>query len=239
LRADFQLKLLELTSHSGDISIEELAQKVRAAPGTIIQEVEGLRTKGFAAYNRGKFSLDARQRIMLADNLIHAGRDPQRVSRYLQWQEFETFSLLTLEENGFRAAKHLVFKTRAGRREIDILAWNDTFLFAIDCKHWLRGLSKSRLSAAVRAQADRAEALAARPELLIKLGVTHFTRRYIVPAIFTLGDPRETVVNRVPVVSVSKLMSFLYGFSPTDERFLNFPVKNVGTSLAVQVEPKP
>jgi Holliday junction resolvase-like predicted endonuclease len=239
LRPDFQLKLLELTSQTREIAMGELVQKAQAAPDTVVQQAEMLYAKGLATYSRGKFSLDSRQRIMLAEHLIRAGHDPKKVSRYLKWQEFENFSLLALEENGFRVAKHLVFKTRSGRREIDIVAWNDTFLFAIDCKHWLRGLSNSKLNAIVRAQAERAKALAARPELLVKLGIAQLSRRRIAPVIVTLGDPARPVVDRVPVVSVSKFMSFLYGISPADARFLRFSVKNVGTSFAVPTEPKP
>jgi Holliday junction resolvase len=239
LRSDFRLKLLELTSQSREISAGELAQQARVSNGTLISEIEELRKKGFATYGHGRLSLDSCQRVMLAEHLIHAGRDPQKISKHLRWQEFESFSLRALEENGFQATKHLILKTRSGRREIDVLAWNDNFLLAIDCKHWLRGLSTSRLNAAVRAQADRAEALAAKPMLLIKLGVTRLSRRRIAPIIFTLGNPLQTVVGQVPIVSISKLVSFLYGISPADERYLSFPVKTLGKSLAAMIGPKP
>ena len=231
--ADFQLKLLELTRDGQGVSLDELAGELQASPGTLISQAEALRIKGLANYHHGRFSLDTRQRILLAEELIHAGRDPQKVSRFLEWQEFEDFAVLVFEDNGFGVVKHLVFKTRLGRREIDLLAWNDTFLFAVDCKHWLRGLSPSRMSTAVRAQVERSEALAGKPELLVKFGVTHSDRRRIVPMIFTLGDPRQRFVDEVPVVSVLKLMSFLYGVSPVDESFQSFPVNVLGTASLI------
>lgn len=239
MRADLQIKLLELTRDGRVVSLDELAHDLQAARTTLILQAEDLRSKGLANYHHGRFDLDARQRIMLAEELIHAGRDPQKVSRFLEWQEFEHFAGLAFEDNGFGVVKHLVFKTRSGRREIDLLAWNDTFLFAVDCKHWLRGLSTSRMSTAVRAQVERSEALAGKPELLVKFGVTHPDRRRIVPMIFTLGDPRQTFVDEVPVVSVLKLMSFLYGISPVDESFRSFPVKGLGMVSLVQGQPKP
>ena len=237
--ADFQLKLLELTRDGHGVSLDELAGELQAAPATLISQAEDLRSKGLANYHHGRFDLDTRQRILLAEELIHAGRDPQKVSRFLEWQEFEDFAVLAFEDNGFAVVKHLVFKTRFGRREIDLLAWNDTFLFAVDCKHWLRGFSTSRMSAAVRAQVERSEALAGKPELLVKFGVTHHDRRRIVPMIFTLGDPRQTFVDKVPVVSVLKLMSFLHGVSPIDESFRSFPVKGLGMASLIQGQPKP
>ena len=38
-----------------------------------------------------KIRLAASTNIMLAEELIHSGRDPQKVSRFLEWQEFEDF----------------------------------------------------------------------------------------------------------------------------------------------------
>jgi len=239
LHPDLQIKLLELTRDGHRVSLDELAHALHAAPASLLSQAEDLRSKGLANYHRDRFDLDSRQRIVLAEELIHAGRDPQKVSRFLEWQEFEHFAVLVFEHNDFCVVKHLVFKTRSGRREIDLLAWNDTFLFAVDCKHWLRGLSTSRMSAVVRAQVERSEALAGKPELLVKFGVTHPDRRRIVPMIFTLGDPRQTFVDEVPVVSVSKLMSFLYGISPVDKSFRSFPVNRLGMGSLIQGQPKP
>lgn len=238
LPADLQLKLLELTRHGQRISFDGLAQELHAGPATLVSQIEGLRAKGLVAFSQENLELDARQRIMLAGELIHNGRDPQRVSRFLDWQEFEDFAVLSFEENGYLTAKHVVFKTRGARREVDILAWNDTFLFAVDCKHWLRGLSPARIRDAVRAQVERSAALASRPEILRKFGVLQVSRRKIMPAILTLGNARQSVVDRVPVVSISKLMSFLYGISPLDERFFMFPVKDLGMATLAGEEPK-
>ncbi|MGA2971325.1 MAG: hypothetical protein ABSE39_01730 [Candidatus Bathyarchaeia archaeon] len=239
MQPDIQIKLLELTRHSRRISLSELAQGLRAGPATLTSQVEELRSKGLVTFSQEQIELDSRQRIMLAEELIHSGRDPQRVSRFLEWQEFENFAALSFEENGFYTAKHVVFKTGAGRREVDMFAWNDTFLFAVDCKHWLRGFSPARMRDAVQAQVERTTAMADRPELLVKIGVMHPGRRNIVPVIFALGNPRQPVVDGVPVVSVSKLVSFLYGISPVDERFRSFPVKNSGTATLFGEQPKP
>lgn len=239
MHTDLQIKLLELTRDRHEVFLHELAYELQATPATLISQAEDLLSKGLANYLQGRFELDTRQRIMLAEELIHNGRDPQRVSRFLEWQEFEDFGVLAFEDNCFGVIKHLVFQSRSGRREIDLLAWNDTFLFAVDCKHWLRGLSNSRISAAVRSQVERSEALAGKPELLAKFGVTHAERRRIVPMLFTLGEPRQAIVDDVPVVPVSKLMSFLYGISPVDKNFRSFPVKGLGMASLIQGQPKP
>ena len=46
------------------------------------------------------------QRMRLAEQLIHSGYDPQKVSIFLEWQEFEEFAGESLELNGFRTARN-------------------------------------------------------------------------------------------------------------------------------------
>ncbi len=228
---DFRIKLLELTRRGRRFTLEELARELRSEPASLIKKLESLRGEGLLSFSQVNLELDTRQRIMLAEQLIHSGRDPQRVARFLGWQEFENFAVGAFEQNGFRTTKHLVFKSRVGRREIDILAWNDTFLLAVDCKHWLRGLSRAHIIKAVKAQVERTVALAEKPEILYRLGVKHPERRGITPVVFALGEPRQRIVDGVPVVSVSKLVSFIYGISPVDERFRSVHVRDLGAQL--------
>jgi Holliday junction resolvase-like predicted endonuclease len=165
---------------------------------------------------------------MLAEQLIHKGADPKKVSRLLDWQEFENFAEHVLTENGFSTRKHLTFRSELGRREIDILAWNDAFVFAVDCKHWLRGLSRGRMSEAAKAQVERTVALARRPELLYRLKVKSPEGRNIIPLILALGELRDRLVEGVPVVSVSTLLSFIYGVSPVDGPLKRVRIRDLG-----------
>ena len=70
---------------------------------------------------------------------------------------------------------------------------------------------------AARAQIERVVSLANRPDLLKRIKVDHTERRSIMPVILALGDLRERIVEGVPIVSVSKLLSFIYGVSPVDD----------------------
>ncbi len=234
MRPDLGIKLIELSRRGRRFTIDQLAVELRSEPHQLLEKVEKLREDGLLSFNQEELELDARQRIVLAAQLIHSGRDPLKVSRFLEWQEFENFAVGILEENGFHATRHLVFKSKIGRREIDILAWNDTLLLAVDCKHWSRGLAPARMREAANAQVERTVALAARPELLIRLGVMHLDGKRIMPVLFSLGEPRQSVAEGVPVVTVSKLVSFLYGISPVDDRFRNIPIKRLGTLLPLE-----
>jgi DNA-binding Lrp family transcriptional regulator len=234
MRTDLEIKLLELTREKGTMTLEELAQRLHIDVGQLGDKIRDLTEREFISSKGGMVEMNTAQRMMLAEQLIHNGHDPQKVSRFLKWQEFEQFAAESLEQNGFQTAKHLVFKSREGRREIDLLAWNESFLLAIDCKHWLRGLSPSRTRQVAQAQAERAEALAERLDILKKHAVGNAESRYLMPVVFCLGNPREGVVNGVPVVAVSKLISFVYGVSPVDENLRRIPVKpGTGQSLLI------
>jgi Holliday junction resolvase-like predicted endonuclease len=216
---------LEATRERRIIELEEFADRFQMTLDKLSARMEELAETKIITLGQGIVEVDASQRMRLAERLIHEGRDPQKVSRFLRWQEFEEFGEQTLRQNGFRTVKHIVFKGRGGRREIDLLAWNDTLLLAIDCKHWIRGISPSQARNVAQAQIERAEALAKRFDLLNKFGVSRVESRYIVPVLLCLGSPRQRIVDGVPVVGVSELISFLYGISPIDETLRRIPIK--------------
>jgi Holliday junction resolvase-like predicted endonuclease len=219
-----EIKLLELTRNKNRITLDELAKHLHTHADMLTEKIERLAEGKLVNSHEGLVEMDALQRMRLAEQLVHEGHDPQKISRTLDWREFEEFAAESLERNGFQTAMHVVFKSRIGRREIDLLAWNDSILLAIDCKHWMRGLSHSRARMVAQAQIERAEALAERCDLLKKRGVSNPENRALMPTILCLSEPREGIVDGVPIVAVSKLISFLYGVSPVDENLKSVPV---------------
>jgi hypothetical protein len=170
------------------------------------------------------------QRILLAEDLVISGCDPQKVARILGWQEFEKFVEIAFEESGFRALKHLIIKLgRRKRREIDVLAWNQSLTLAIDCKHWIKGgMSKSRLRRAAEAQAKRVAALARRPEILSSFGLDDLEKRSILPVLLVLRENEMCESDGVPIVPISKLTDFLSELTPFETGFRLIPVRSDG-----------
>jgi Holliday junction resolvase-like predicted endonuclease len=220
-----EIKLLELTKHERRLSLHDLADALHTVEPNIESKIQALSKQGYVTFSGGIVEAEKDQRMMLAERLIQNGHDPDHIARLLDWQEFEDFAVESLKQNGFQAVKHLVFKSRRGRREIDLLAWSDNFALSVDCKHWLRGLSPSSARATAMAQIERTIALSERPDLLIRRGFVNPVKRKILPVVISLSDPRERIVEGVPVVAVSKLLSFLYGISPVDERFRMIAVR--------------
>jgi Holliday junction resolvase-like predicted endonuclease len=224
LRVEIEVKLLELTKHGRSLTIEELSNALHVDRHNIEGKIQALTERGYLTATGDMIEVNATQRVILAERLIQTGCDPNHVARHLEWQEFEDFAYDYLKQNGFRTLKHFVFKTRNGRREIDILAWNDNFVLAIDCKHWRRGLSASGARIAAVAQIERVVTLCGRPDIIMRRGFAKPTGRKILPVIVSLCDPRESIVEGVPVVALRKLVSFLYGISPVDTALRMIPV---------------
>jgi len=225
LRGALEIKLLELTRETHRIALVQLAQQLNIQSIKLARQVEDLAERKLVSRDYESLQMDAAQRMMLATELIYAGLDPQQVSRFLEWQEFESFAAECLERNGFRTVRHLLFKSRIGRREIDLLAWNDSFLLAIDCKHWLRSFSPSISRRVAYAQYERVEALAGRVDVLERHGVEKTEKRVLIPVIICLREPRVKIVDGIPIVQISKLISFLSGISPIDEGLRWIPIR--------------
>jgi len=216
--------LLKLTKGKERLKVQELREQLSLSKDALEAEVCGLEGQGLLRRNEETIEIDKALRLRLAEQLIHTGADPRRISRFLKWQEFEDFAADSLRNNGYRVVKHLVFRSRSGRREVDIIAWNDNFVLTFDCKHWAKGLSPSRVMQAADAQAERAALLAGNEGLLARHGLQNPGKRKILPVVLSLGEPRQSIVNGVPIVPISKLMSFLYGISPVDETFRFIPI---------------
>ena len=210
---DLEIKLLELTKSRKRTKVMDLAPGLRASDRSIEKRLASLRDAGFVNWIDGNLEQDSLQRMMLAQKLIQEGRDPERVSRSLVWQEFEEFVEDALIRNGYRAVRHFVFKTRLGRREIDILAWNNVWILVIDCKHWATRLAHSRIRNSARAQMQRACELARRVDLLRRCGIRSMDLP-LIAVILVLGEPHDHVIEGVPIVPLAKFASFLHEGSP-------------------------
>ena len=225
MSGEAQLALLRVTGQGKAVSYEEFLERSRQ-PNIVRATINTLAEEGMVSITNGFLNMNNSQRMALAEELIHAGSDPVKVSRVLEWQEFEDFANDTLLGNGFQCLKHFVFKSSLGRREIDILAWNDNFALAIDCKHWRRGMVGRRMGLAAKAQAERTSALANRPELLARAKMRSVQGRTIIPLILTMGDVHYGTFEGVPIVPISKLVNFLYGVSPMDQGILQIHIGN-------------
>ena len=129
---------------------------------------------------------------------IRNGATIEDVSEFLSWQNFEELVSRVLDENGFIVQKNLILTKP--RMEIDVVGVKLGISILIDCKHWKR-MTQSALNDIVNKQVER-----------VKRYVEKTESTSAIPAIVTLHQEKVNFVNKVPIVPVMQLSSFLDEF---------------------------
>ena len=126
---------------------------------------------------------------------ISNGSPIEEVSEYLNWKDFEALVSQILSENGFYVEKNVILTKP--RMEIDVIGKKLNVEILIDCKHWKK-MNKSVLNDIVNKQVNR-----------VKRYVNDIGQIMAVPAIVTLHQEQITFINKVPIIPVTQLSSFL------------------------------
>ena len=137
-------------------------------------------------------------RIKASIFAIRNGATIEDVSEFLSWQNFEGLVSRVLDENGFNVQKNLILTKP--RMEIDIVGIKLGISILIDCKHWKR-MTQSALNDIVNKQVER-----------VKRYVEKTESTSAIPVIVTLHEEKVNFVNKVPIVPVMQLSSFLDEF---------------------------
>ena len=137
-------------------------------------------------------------RIKASIFAIRNGAAIEDVSEFLSWQNFEELVSRVLDENGFIVQKNLILTKP--RMEIDVVAVKLGISILIDCKHWKR-MTQSALNDIVNKQVER-----------VKRYVEKTESTSAIPVIVTLHQEKVNFVNKVPIVPVMQLSSFLDEF---------------------------
>ena len=137
-------------------------------------------------------------RIKASIFAIRNGATIEDVSEFLSWQNFEELVSRVLDENGFIVQKNLILTKP--RMEIDVVGVKLGISILIDCKHWKR-MTQSALNDIVNKQVER-----------VKRYVEKTESTSAIPAIVTLHQEKVNFVNKVPIVPVMQLSSFLDEF---------------------------
>ena len=137
-------------------------------------------------------------RIKASIFAIRNGATIEDVSEFLSWQNFEELVSRVLDENGFIVQKNLILTKP--RMEIDIVGIKLGISILIDCKHWKR-MTQSALNDIVNKQVER-----------VKRYVEKTESTSAIPVIVTLHQEKVNFVNKVPIVPVMQLSSFLDEF---------------------------
>jgi len=134
-------------------------------------------------------------KLKAAFTAITNGYPIEEVSECLDWRDFEGLVSQILLENGFEVEKNVILTKP--RMEIDVVGVKLNVVILIDCKHWKR-MSNSALIEIVKKQVNR-----------VKRYASKLTGVMVVPVIVTLHQEEIIFVNKVPIVPIMQLSSFL------------------------------
>lgn len=185
---------------------------VKPLDGFSKAEINEACKKGLIEFSDGKIFVNSLNRLKIAVEAINLGVDFEKVCRLLDWKEFEEFSSIILEHNGYLTFKKFIFKEGKGKRwEIDVLGVKNSVILCLDCKGWRYGWYKSKLSSAAEKHFERVKALSKElPNLALKLRIKRNESFIILPLLITLADVSYKNINGSLIVSILRFKSFLY-----------------------------
>jgi Holliday junction resolvase-like predicted endonuclease len=209
IETDMLISILKLT-RDGPVSHEVINRDVRIPKEVATELLQRLRNDGLVYVHGNILETSDIQRLQLAVQALQSGADPERVSSFLRWKEFEGIAAVTFERNGYAIKKNLRFKHGGRRWEMDIVGYKRPLVVCVDCKHWHHGPHKSALERIVKEQIDRTSALVkSLPNPAFKIENVSWSGARFVPVVLSLIVDKFKFYNGVPIVPVLQLQDFI------------------------------
>ena len=183
-------------------SIDEFMANSMIFSKSVAREVlHYLHLRGIGSISNGIITFLPPDRLKTALMALQDGCDIERVSIALTWRDFEALTVEVLKRFGYKT--HLNVRFKKPRCEIDVIGIHSRHAIVIDCKHWKR----SDISSIYK----YAKKQLIRTQHLLQSKTTTITSA--MPVLLTLHSERVKFVNKVPVISINVLPSFLYEFN--------------------------
>lgn len=207
------MKLLENTCNDEKTSVRDLASKARFSTQMTADIINRLSMYGLLISEHETIIVNRVNRIQLAIEAVNNGMDWERICRTLGFREFEDITAEAFRANNFKVYSRFIFRHAGRRFEIDVVGQRRHIIICADCKHWSRGMSIGQLFQAVKKQAERTQTLVKDAQICKnRFNVTNESEILFIPIIITLGNPKNRMIERVPIVPVLALRSFLAEF---------------------------
>lgn len=189
-------------------SVEEVAESIFSPVDVVMEYLRHLVGCGFIEFIDFDDSLYIRvkDRLKLAYHAIGLGIDVKRVSKFLNWREFEVLCSEILTAFNYNVYRSVRFKHDSKRFELDVVGFKLPYVLCFDCKHW----SLNRPSTLIKAIQTHYNKTVAFSNVFKSLFNLDFKCRiFFIPIIVTLLDEGSGIYDGLPVVSIFKLNSFL------------------------------
>ncbi len=190
--------------NEGSHTPKELSEKSGLGGRLTKELLEQLASSNIGQIQYGEITFSRSDKISSAIMAVKMGCSIDEVSKQIEWRDFENIVSEILSADGYTVRRN--FRLKKPRLEIDVLAFKNNICLAIDCKHWRRTVGASTMKKLVDRQIKRAENLAKSGEGFE--GPLH----HIYPVIATLYEEDVLMIDRVPIVPITKLTGFLREF---------------------------
>ncbi len=139
---------------------------------------------------------------------MNLGEQLEEILEKEGWKDFEKFVSGIISENGFLTINNFRFSYNRKRNEIDIIAIQNPRIILIDCKHWKA--KYKRLSALKNASLIHYNRGMNFINIIKKLSIIKDWKKVtIILAIVTLYEENIIEINKVYIVPLFKIISFL------------------------------
>lgn len=206
------IHILQATRETSNVKIEDAARESRIPRDLANEVIKKFYAESLLMLNGDIAIVNGEQRLKMAVRAVELGADIERVSRFLNWDEFEKFLTLSFEANDFLVKKNFHFTWMKKRWEIDILGLKKPIIISADCKHWHKGWSGSASIKSAKSQIERTKALAeasASGSIRSKIGIERWEYAYFIPVILSLIPSQHKFYERTPIVPVLQIKDFL------------------------------
>lgn len=186
-----------------EITLEEFQARSGIGSRTIAKDtLEYLINYGIGIPTlRYRYIFTEADRMKLSLLALQKGCDIESISRSLSWKDFEALTSEILVLNGYSTKTNVHF-SKPSRMQIDVIGANNNLAIVADCKHWKR-YSLSSISSYAKKQIRRTKILC-RARKRIRYNISH-----AIPIILTLYSTDVKLIDRVPIVPISKFNSFI------------------------------
>jgi hypothetical protein len=195
-----------LVAMPNHVSLDEFQKLCGITSRTTTREVvDYLVNHGIGQLSAGSVMFSGNDKLNTILLAMSSGCEPERLSRKIQWKDFELFTSQLIESVGYPFERNVVFTNP--RIQIDVIGFYHKTALLVDCKHWMKikGFDIAKFSSN---QIRRAEIFLDKRKDI----------ESAIPIIVTLYEHNCNFFDRVPIVPISKFKEFLQNFSLYPDR---------------------
>ena len=182
----------------GGISIDDFAMVTKTDKPTARKMLQELAVNEIGSFDGDTIEFQEGDKLRAAVIALSKGVLVDELAKHLDWKDFEGLAAKILEIHDFAIMRNLILTNP--RMEIDIVGVRLGIAMLIDCKHWKK-MTPSALADIVQKQIERTKHYVSKTKGAIAA-----------PVIVTLYQDKVSFVDKVPIVPIFQLESFLDEF---------------------------